>query len=118
MVAKPVSAISVLPPDGALVPLAQEEIRDEAGRGVDDDTGEREQHQRGEEARDVEAELGLEQPEGEAGIAARGTGRELGDDGGDQGEAAGDAEPGEEERQRVGDLEVEERLPAPGAVEL
>ena len=45
-------------------------------------------------------------------------GGELGDDGGDQRQAAGDPEAGEEVGQGVRQLEMDQRLPAAGAVEL
>ena len=81
---------SVLPLHGALVPLAEQQIRDEAGGAEDRDAGQRQQHQRGEEPRDVQPVLRLEQAEGEAGILARRARRELGDDRGDQRQPAGD----------------------------
>ena len=64
----------------------------------------REEHQRREQARDVQPVLRLEQAEGEAGVGAGGAGGELGDDGGDQREAAGDPEAGEEIGQGVRQL--------------
>ena len=64
-------ATSVLPPHGALVPLPQQQIGD-AGwwRRRSATPVQREEHQRGEEARDVQPVLRLDQAEGEAGVGA------------------------------------------------
>ena len=115
--AKP-SSRSILPPHGAFVPFPEQEMGDQAGRKEDQDAGEGEEHQGREEARDVQPVLRLDQAEGEAGAGAGRAGGELGDDGGDQGEAAGDPEAGEEIGEGVRQLQVDERLPAAGAVEL
>ena len=58
---------SVLPPDGALVPLPQKQMRDRLVATKISDAGQREQHQRREEARDVQPVLRFDQAEGEAG---------------------------------------------------
>ena len=72
----------------------------------------REEHQRREQARDVQPVLRFEQAEGEAGTGAGGAGGELGDDGGDQREPAGDPQAGEEIGERVRQLQMDQRLPA------
>ena len=59
------------------------------------------QEQRREHARDFELEAGLQDLVGEPGVAAAGAGDELGHHRADQREAAGDAQAGEEERQRA-----------------
>ena len=78
----------------------------------------REEHEGGEEARNVEPILRFEQAEGEARAGPGRAGGELGDHGGDQGEAAGDPQAREKIGQRVRQLEKDERPPAAGAVEL
>ena len=61
----------------------------------------REQHQGREEARNVEPVLRFDQAEGKARAGAGRAGGELGDDRGDQRQAAGDAQAGKEIGQRV-----------------
>src|SRR5262245_19576380 len=62
-----ISAIgSVLPADCTFVPVPQEQVGKEAGRGEAADSGQRQEHERREEARDVQPMLRLDQPEGEA----------------------------------------------------
>ncbi len=70
----------------------------------------RDQEQRGEHARDFELEAGLQDLVGEAGAAAAGAGDELGHHRADQRQAAGDAQPAEEVRQRARDAQVHQRL--------
>ena len=100
------------------MPLAEQQIGDGVGRQEDGHAGEGEQEERGEEAGNVEPELGFQQAEGEARSGAGRSGRELGDHGRDEGEAAGDLQAGQEVGQGVGDLQVDQCLPAAGAVEL
>src|SRR5581483_5566849 len=91
--AKPFANL-VLPTDGALMPAPEEEVREPAGQQEDGDTGQRQEHQRREQARNVQPVLGLDQAEGEAGIFPGGAGRELGDHRGNQSQPARDPEPG------------------------
>ena len=75
--------LSILPLDRALVPAVQTEPGDEGGEAEDGDAGAGEEDQRGEEARDVEPVLRLEQPEREARALAGRAGRAV------EGRAAG-----------------------------
>src|SRR4051795_2721573 len=54
----------VFPPDGALVPMTQRQMRDPAGEEKDGDAAERDQQQRGKHARDLQAVPGFEDPVG------------------------------------------------------
>ena len=100
------------------MPFAKKQVRDEAGGEEDDHARHRQQDERREQARNVEPELRFQQPEGEAGAGARGAGCELRHHRGNQRQPAGDPQAGEEIGERVRDLQVNERLPAAGAVEL
>ncbi len=76
------------------------------------------QRQRGEHARDVEPEPGLDDAEGEARALAGRTGRDLGHDGADQRQPAADPQAAEEVGQGGRHAQVEELLPPARAVEL
>ena len=69
------------------------------------DAGQRDQQQRREHARDVELEAGLQDLVGQAGARAAGAGDEFGHHRADQRQAAGDAQPAEEVRQRARDAQ-------------
>ena len=75
---------------GALVPAAQDEVLQEGEGEEDGDPGQADQEQRREHARDVQPVAGLQDAIGEAGAGAGRAGGELGDDGADQRQSAGD----------------------------
>ena len=79
--------------------------------------GDREQQQRREHARDVEAIAGLGDAVGEPGAGAGRAGRDLCDDRADQRQPARDLQAAEDVGQRRRQLELAQHLPARGAVE-
>ena len=93
-------ACHVLAAAGAVVPMAQQQMRERGQHEEDRDAGERNQHQRGEHARDVEPEAGFDDAKGEARALRRRAGGEFGDDRADQREAAADPQAAEEIGQR------------------
>ena len=100
------------------MPVPEQEVGEEAGCAEDQNAGQRQEHQRRKEAGDVQPVLRLDQAEGEAGVLARRAGGELGDDGGDQRQSAGDPEAREEIGERVREPQMDQRLPAVRAVKL
>ena len=70
------------------MPVAQQAAGEPVEQQVDDDPGQRQQQQRGEEARDREAVAGFEDAEGEPGFGTAGAGDKLGDNRADSEEAA------------------------------
>src|SRR5580704_1983985 len=80
---------SVLAPERALVPLVQQEIFERREAEEDRDAQDRQQHQRGKHARDVEPVARFDDAPGEAG-AGPGAGDKFGNDGADEREPAGD----------------------------
>ena len=100
------------------MPAAQQQVGQQRQHEIDRDAGGGDQHQGGEHARDAELVAGFEDAVGEARGAAAGAGHELGHHRADQGEAAGDAQAAQEVRQCGGQAQVDQRLPAAGAVEL
>src|SRR5665213_1863775 len=100
----------------AFMPMGQQPAREPGQRGEDRDAGQRQQQQRGEHARDLEPIARLEDARGEAGLGAAGAGDELRHHRADQRQAAADAHADEEIRQRRGQQQIAQRLPARGAV--
>src|SRR3954467_11557931 len=110
------SALAVTP-GGAVVPMAEQAPLQPGEAEEQQDAEQRQEQQGREHARDVEAVAGFDDAPGEPGAGAR-AGDELGDDGTDEGEAAGYLGAAQYVRQGAGELERAEALPARGAVEL
>src|SRR5262245_25704413 len=104
--------------DRTFVPAAQDEVGEKRQRKEDHDAGDRQEQERREQARNVEAVAGLDDAIGETGAGPRRAGRDLGHHGADQRQAAGDADAAQHGGQRGRQFQMRENLPARGAVEL
>src|SRR5262245_15549411 len=109
---------SILAPDGALVPVAQRQMRDPACQKEYRDSGERDEKKRREHARDLEPVTGFENTVGEPRCTAAGAGDEFSNHSADQREPAGNFQAAEKIRQRGGQAQMAQCLPSARPVEL